>query len=86
VVPARSSRHRLSLPAAILAAVRQKLHSSRLSRFPGPALSFATVEELRRALLAFREAYNTTWLIERHGFRPPVALREEQLSPAALAA
>src|SRR4051794_6812867 len=38
VVPARSSRHRLSLPAAILAAVRQKLHSSRLSRFPGPAL------------------------------------------------
>jgi transposase InsO family protein len=48
--------------------------------------SFATVEELRRALLAFREAYNTTWLIERHGFRPPAAVREEQLSPAALAA
>jgi hypothetical protein len=48
--------------------------------------TFATVEELRRALLAFREAYNTTWLIERHGFRPPSALREEQLSPAALAA
>src|SRR4051794_19182980 len=38
VVPARSSRHRLSLPAAILAAVRQKLHSARLSRFPEPAL------------------------------------------------
>src|SRR5690349_17045963 len=38
VVPARSSRHRLSLPAAILAAVRQKLHSSPLSRFPEPAL------------------------------------------------
>jgi transposase InsO family protein len=48
--------------------------------------TFATVEELRRALLAFREAYNTAWLIERHGFRPPAALREEQLSPAALAA
>jgi transposase InsO family protein len=48
--------------------------------------SFATVEELRRALLAFREAYNTTWLIERHGFRPPAAIREEQLSAAALAA
>jgi putative transposase len=48
--------------------------------------AFATVEELRRALLAFREAYNTAWLIERHGFRPPAALREEQLSPAALAA
>src|SRR4051794_32484428 len=38
VVPTRSSRHRLSLPAAILAAVRQKLHSARLSRFPEPAL------------------------------------------------
>src|SRR3954463_6488620 len=39
VVPARSSRHRLSLPAAIPAAVRQKLHSAPLSRFPEPALS-----------------------------------------------
>jgi putative transposase len=48
--------------------------------------SFATVEELRQALLAFREDYNATWLIERHGFRPPAAIREEQLSPAALAA
>jgi putative transposase len=48
--------------------------------------SFASVEELRQALLAFRDAYNTTWLIERHGFRPPTAIRDEQLSPAALAA
>jgi putative transposase len=48
--------------------------------------SFATVEELRRALLAFREAYDATWLIERHGFRPPAAIREEQLSAVALAA
>ena len=48
--------------------------------------SFATVEELRRALLASREAYNATWLIERHRFRPPAAVRAEQLSPAALAA
>jgi putative transposase len=48
--------------------------------------SFATVEELRRALLAFREVYNATWLIERHGFRPPAAIRAEQLQPAALAA
>jgi transposase InsO family protein len=47
---------------------------------------FATVEELRQALLAFREAYNAAWLIERHGFRPPAAIREEQLSAAALAA
>jgi putative transposase len=50
------------------------------------ARTFTTIEELRRALLAFREAYNATWLIERHGFRPPIAVRQEQLSIAALAA
>jgi putative transposase len=48
--------------------------------------SFDTVEELRRALLAFREVYNATWLIERHGFRPPDAVRAEQLSAVALVA
>jgi transposase InsO family protein len=48
--------------------------------------SFATVEELRQALLAFRELYNATWLVERHGFRPPAAIREQQLPAAALAA
>src|SRR5690348_59116 len=48
--------------------------------------TFATVEELRRALLAFRETYNATWLIERHAFRPPAAIREEHLSAVALAA
>jgi len=37
--------------------------------------TFATIEELRQALLAFREIYNATWLIERHGFRPPAAIR-----------
>src|SRR5918911_1853254 len=47
---------------------------------------FASVEELRQALLEFQEIYNTTWLIERHGFRPPAAIRAEQLSPAAKAA
>ena len=48
--------------------------------------TFDTVEELRRALLDFRETYNTTWLIERHGFRPPSSVRQDQLSTAALAA
>ena len=35
---------------------------------------FETIEELRQALLAFRETYNTTWFIERHEFsaRPSV--------------
>jgi putative transposase len=48
--------------------------------------TFDTVEDLRVALLAFRETYNATWLIERHGFRPPNAARQDQLSTAALAA
>jgi transposase InsO family protein len=48
--------------------------------------TFDSVEELRRALLAFRGIYNSTWLIERHGFRPPSTIRQDQLSTAALAA
>jgi putative transposase len=48
--------------------------------------TFDTLEDLRQALLAFRESYNTTWLIERHGFQTPAAARQNQLSPAALAA
>src|SRR3712207_2840414 len=48
--------------------------------------TFDTVEELRQALLEFRETYNANWLIERHGFRTPDAVRREQLQPAALAA
>jgi transposase InsO family protein len=34
--------------------------------------TFDTVEELRQALLAFRETYNSTWLIERHGSGRPM--------------
>ena len=48
--------------------------------------TFDTVEELRQALLVFREVYNTTWLIERHGFQTPEAVRQNQLSLAAVAA
>jgi putative transposase len=48
--------------------------------------TFQTIEELRLALLEFRETYNTTWLIERHGFISPAAFRQNQLQPAALAA
>jgi putative transposase len=32
---------------------------------------FETIEDLRQALLAFRETDNTTWLIERHGYLTP---------------
>ena len=48
--------------------------------------TFDTVEDLRQALLAFRETYNAVWLIERHGFIVPAAFRQKQLQPAALAA
>ena len=37
--------------------------------------TFATVEDLRLALLAFKERYNREWLIERHQHRPPAAVR-----------
>ncbi len=48
--------------------------------------TFETIEELRQALLAFREIYNTTWLIERHGFLSPAEYRKRQLQPLAQAA
>jgi putative transposase len=48
--------------------------------------TFDTIEQLRQALLAFREIYNATWLIERHGFTAPAAVRQKQFQPAALAA
>ena len=48
--------------------------------------NFDTIEDLRQALLAFRETYNATWLIQRHGFIAPAAFRQKQLQPAALAA
>ena len=47
---------------------------------------FNTVEDLRQALLLFRDTYNATWLIERHGFQPPTAIRQQSLQLAALAA
>jgi putative transposase len=48
--------------------------------------TFDTIEDLRQALLAFRQTYNATWLIQRHGFISPTAFRRKQLQPAALAA
>jgi putative transposase len=47
--------------------------------------TFETVEELRQALLEFRDRYNWEWLIERHGFRPPAAVRQEQLAAGVAA-
>jgi putative transposase len=33
--------------------------------------TFEAIKDLRQALLAFREVYNNTWLIERHGYLSP---------------
>ena len=45
---------------------------------------FATVEELRQALLAFKETYNREWLIARLGYRSPAQARQAfAVRPAA---
>ena len=47
--------------------------------------TFETVEQLRLALLAFKERYNQAWLAERHGHCTPAAVRQA-LSPSTGAA
>jgi putative transposase len=47
---------------------------------------FATVEELRLTLQAFRQTYNQSWIIERHGFRTPAQVRADQLGRMPMAA
>ena len=47
---------------------------------------FATVEELRLALLAFLERYNQHWLIERHRHQTPAAVRAQLTAPTEVAA
>jgi transposase InsO family protein len=48
--------------------------------------TFDTVEQLRLALLDFRKTYNTTWIVERLGYKTPEQVRAEQLQCAAKAA
>ena len=48
--------------------------------------TFATVEELRLALIDFRQTYNENWLIERHGHRSPAQFRRNQMDAVPLAA
>jgi putative transposase len=37
---------------------------------------FSTIEELRQALLAFKQRYNQEWLIARLGYRSPAQVRQ----------
>jgi transposase InsO family protein len=45
--------------------------------------TFDTVEELRLALLEFKERYNRAWLCERHGHQTPAQVRARRLERAA---
>jgi transposase InsO family protein len=47
---------------------------------------FDTVEELRLALQAFKQTYNRTWIIERHGYRTPAQIRVAQVDQMPIAA
>lgn len=47
---------------------------------------FETIEELRQALLTFKDTYNNTWLIKRHGYLTPTSYRISQLQSHARAA
>jgi transposase InsO family protein len=47
---------------------------------------FNTVEELRLALIAFKQTYNQSWIIERHGYRTPAQVRADQLGRMPMAA
>ena len=47
---------------------------------------FATVEDLRLALVAFKRTYNQTWIIERHGYKTPAQVRAEQIGELPMAA
>ncbi len=45
--------------------------------------TFTTVEELRIALNQFRDRYNSTWILERHGYMTPSEVRYDLLARAA---
>jgi transposase InsO family protein len=48
--------------------------------------TFDTVEELRLALLEFKERYNHEWLCQRHGHQTPAAVRAALSAPGQVAA
>jgi transposase InsO family protein len=48
--------------------------------------NFATVEDLRQALLDFKRTYNENWIIQRHGYQTPAQVRRGQLQAMPLAA
>ena len=48
--------------------------------------TFQTIEELRQALLEFKERYNHQWIIERLGYRTPAQARKDACNSPEIAA
>jgi transposase InsO family protein len=44
---------------------------------------FETLDEARQVIGEFIERYNTEWLLERHGYRTPAAVRASLTRQAA---
>ena len=40
--------------------------------------TFATIEELRQALVEFKQQYNQHWILQRHGYKTPAQVRQEK--------
>lgn len=47
---------------------------------------FATVEDLRLALLNFKDSYNHKWMVGRHGYKTPAQVRDALNMPLPMAA
>ncbi len=40
--------------------------------------TFATIEELRQALIEFKQQYNEQWILQRHSYKTPAQVRQEK--------
>ena len=40
--------------------------------------TFSTIEQLRQALLEFKQQYNEQWILQRHGYKTPTQVRQEK--------
>lgn len=47
---------------------------------------FTDAEELRQALLAFKDEYNSKWILHRHGYKTPAQVRAAQTGSVKKAA
>jgi hypothetical protein len=50
------------------------------------ALGRAVVDGDEDPLHAFKDTYNQTWIVERHGYQTPAAVRAAHLAPLPAAA